>query len=72
MLSEIGLVGAISITVVLALSIGVVSVLHKSQLETPHTRFDEIPGKTNFAEDVSEGAAAREEKEYPLDPEEFD
>lgn len=72
MLGGFGVVGVVSLVLLATVGISLVVVMNKDQAENPHTDFHEIPGKTNFAEDVSEGVKKGKEKEYKYSPEDFE
>ena len=71
MLGEFGVVGVLSLVLLVTVGITLVILMNRDQAETARTEFHEIPGKTNFAEDVSEGVEESKEKEYRYDPEDF-
>jgi len=72
MLTEFGIVGAIAIVMLAAGGIALVVMMNGSQIKEPKTEFSEIPGKTNFAEDVSDGVQESKDKEFKYDPDDFD
>lgn len=72
MFENIPLLGIVSIILISIISIGLVSVVYKPQVEDPKSELSEIPGRTNFAEDLSEGVEDSKERDYRYQPEDFD